>query len=79
MQETRKYQRNARLPWGARLIVYSYLDLQETGQKVAVLSSQDRSKVLDSEIAREGKTLEFTIDLGAQVQGWFTAKNAKAT
>ena len=76
MQETRKHQRNARLPWGTRLIVYSYLDLQETAQKVAVLSSQERSKVLDSEIAREGKSLLLTIDLEGQVQGKFMSRKA---
>ena len=76
MQETKKHRSNAILPWGPRLIVYSYLDIHETAQKVSALSRKERKNVLDSEIARKGKTLLITIDVKDQEQGWLTTRDA---
>ena len=42
--------------------MYSYLDAKEILRAVASLSKEERREVLNSEIAREGKTLSISLD-----------------
>ena len=44
------------------MVVYSYLDAKEILRAVASLSNEERREVLNSEIAREGKTLNISLD-----------------
>ena len=55
------FQRKARIPFGVRLIVYSYLDKIELTIKVATLCKFDRKELPRSNIACPNKT--WTIDL----------------
>ena len=55
------YQLEGRLsfPQHHRLIIYSYLDLKTTLEKISILSKRERQELRNSVIAREGKTFRF--------------------
>ena len=44
-----------------RLLIYNYLDLRTTIQRLCSLSSAERERIKTSEIAREGKVFELKI------------------
>ena len=44
------------------MVAYSYMDAKEILKTIACLSKEERSEILNSEIARDGKTLNISLD-----------------
>ena len=62
LMERSRTQSTPRLTKFIRLVVYSYLTLNETMKKAARLSKQERTELEKSEIAKEGKVFGQTLN-----------------